>query len=77
MTQRPSIFNDYDANGYRTNAAGCRSSRIEDEAIVYNLRSRWPKELEAMSDQALLNTYDQFALSEDFGDNDAKFLEWV
>lgn len=72
-----SPFNDYDERGYRTTRRGNRSSRIEDEAILYNLRTRWPKELEHLSDQMLIDTYDDFARSDMFGDNDARFLEWM
>jgi hypothetical protein len=76
MTQKR-IFNDYSEAGYRVNIVGCRSSFIEDNNIVYNLRQRWPNELEGLSDVVLVNEYDQFAMSEMFGDNDARFLEWL
>lgn len=71
------IFNDYDENGFRTNIAGCRSSVTEDNAIVSNLRFRWPKELEHLSDVALVNEYDKFAISDWFGNNDERFLDWI
>lgn len=74
---RTPIFNDYNENGYRVNAAGSRSHMTEDNAIVDNLRRRWTKELEEISDQTLLNAYDTFALSDYFGNNDAQFLEWL
>lgn len=74
---KPDIFNDYDEHGYRRNAAGSRSSRTEDNAIVYNLRFRWPTELGEVSDQMLLNAYDTFAMSDWFGGNDERFLEWL
>lgn len=44
--------------------------------IVPNLRVRWPNELEAFSDNAVAALYEDFAISEDFGDNDEKFPEW-
>lgn len=72
-----SPFNDYDENGYRTTINGGRSSRTEDEAIIYNLRYRWPRELANISDARLVNEYDQFALSELWGDNDERFLAWL
>ena len=74
---KPPIFNDYDEKGFRTNICGCRSSRTEDDAIAYNLRFRWKKELEEVSDQKLVNAYDEFAMSDMFGDNDERFLEWL
>ena len=37
MTQKR-IFNDYSEAGYRVNIVGCRSSFIEDNNFVYNLR---------------------------------------
>lgn len=76
-TSKPPIFNNYDDNGVRTSITGCRSTRIEDEAIVSNLRFRWAKELENYTDAQLVNEYDEFALSELFGDNDERFLQWL
>lgn len=74
---RAPIFNSYDENGYRETINGSRSSRTEDEAIVCNLRFRWPQELASFSDVALVNAYDDFAFSEEFGDNDERFLAWL
>ena len=74
---RTPIFNDYDENGRRVSATGNRSTKIEDEAIVYNLRTRWRKELEDVTDSQLVNAYDHFALDESFGDNDEHFLEFL
>lgn len=71
------MFNDYDAEGYRTTVTGCRSHKTEDLAIVSNLRSRWPTELRDYSDVYLVNTYDYFAQSDVFGDNDARFLTFL
>ncbi len=76
MTTRPDIFNDYDDNGNRRTVAGTRSSRIADNALLDNLRFRWPQ-LSDLSDQRLVNEYDEFAVSDMFGDNDARFLEWL
>lgn len=72
-----SIFNSYDEKGYRLTITNCRSSKIQDEAIVYNLRFRWPNELSEISDAELVNIYDCFAASDDFGNNDEKFLEYM
>jgi len=47
------------------------------EHIVPNLRRRWPKELEHLSDNDLAELYEHFSQSEDHGNNDAKFLSWV
>lgn len=74
---RTPIFNDYDEHGRRVSATGNRSTKIEDEAIVYNLRTRWRKELEDLTDSQLVNAYDHFALDESFGDNDEHFLEFL
>lgn len=74
---KPPIFNDYDEQGYRTSITGCRSSRIADDNLVYNLRFRWPVELDGFSDAELVNHYDEFALSDWFGNNDERFLEWL
>lgn len=74
---RPPIFNDYDANGYRTNCVGCRSSRTEDEAICYNLRHTWGARVAHLSDTELVNEYDRFAMSDMFGNNDERWMEWL
>lgn len=44
--------------------------------LIYNLRFRWPKELEPYSDKAIVAMYLDFSTSEDCGDNDAKLPEW-
>ena len=44
--------------------------------IVPNLRHRWPKDLATFSDNELAETYENFSLSDEFGDNDAKFPRW-
>lgn len=72
-----SPFNSYDKNGFRTTVNGSRSSRAADEAIISNLRFRWADELKHMSDVELVNAYDEFALSEIFGNNDERFLEFL
>ncbi len=71
------IFNDYDDQGYRTNIMGCRSSKIADNNLVYNLRHRWPNELKDVSDVALVNVYDEFAMTDAFGNNDENFLAYL
>lgn len=67
------IFNDYNADGYRRNINGNRSHYAEDEAIVRNLRYRFPNLLSNRSDQFIVNAYDEFAASDMFGDNDERF----
>lgn len=44
--------------------------------VVPNLRQRWHKELELFTDNAIAAAYEDFSLSDDFGDNDVKFPEW-
>ena len=70
-------FNDYDDNGYRTNRHGNRSSRIEDEAIISNIRFAHSAAVAHLSDAAVVNAYDDFFWSDMFGDNDARFAEFV
>lgn len=43
---------------------------------VPNLRYRWPKELEPYSDQEIAELYDDFAMSDDHGNNDENFPKW-
>lgn len=43
---------------------------------VPNLRYRWPSELAAFTDNQIAACFEDFGLSEDYGDNDAKFPEW-
>lgn len=74
---RPPIFNDYDDNGYRRSVTGCRSSRTEDEAIVYNIRATWGALVADMSDQQIVNEYDEFAMSDMWGNNDERWPEWL
>ncbi len=40
-----------------------------------NIRRRWP-ELDKYSDNEVAELYENFSLSEDFGNNDEKFPEW-
>lgn len=71
------IFNDYNAQGYRVTITGSRSSRAEDNAILYNLRFKFGARIALISDQGLVNAYDEFALSDMFGGNDEHFLEFL
>lgn len=71
------IFNDYDETGHRLTAAGCRSSRAEDEAILSNLRTAYGAKVAGYSDQALVNAFDMFAVSAMFGNNDERFIEFL
>lgn len=45
--------------------------------VVPNLRYRWPQELAAYTDNQVAACYEDFALSEEYGDNDAMFPEWL
>jgi len=44
--------------------------------IVPNLRQRWTEELKPYTDDAIAEVYENFALSDEAGDNDARFPEW-
>ena len=71
------LFNDYDENGYRINKYGNRSSRTEDNAIVYNMRHKHPQELAKYSDVEIVNLYDDWFWDERHGNNDERFLEFL
>lgn len=71
------IFNDYNENGYRLTINNTRSSRTEDNAILYNVRFAFGDKVAHMSDQALVNAYDEFSMGDIFGDNDERFLEFL
>lgn len=45
--------------------------------VLHNLRYRWVKELERYSDEQVASAYEEFSMSEDYGNNDEKFLEWI
>lgn len=74
---KPPIFNNYNEDGFRVTINGHRSSRIADETIVYNLRFKWQVELAEVSDAELVNIYDEFAMTEGFGNNDEGFLPFL
>lgn len=44
--------------------------------IVPNLRHRWPGELAPYTNNQVAGLYEDFSLSEDFGNNDEKFPLW-
>lgn len=67
----------YDQDGKRRTITGSTSTKVADDSILANLRRRWPSELDGITDSQLLDEYDQFAASDWFGDNDARFLEWI
>jgi hypothetical protein len=52
------------------------ATKMADEALIRNLRQRWPEELQSFSDKALIKCYNDFALSDEWGNNDEKFPEW-
>lgn len=47
-----------------------------EKNTISNLRFRWKKELEPYSDFAVIEVYEEFSMSVDFGNNDEKFPEW-
>lgn len=51
--------------------------KMRDDALIYNLRYRWKTELEDYSDRELVDLYNDFAIGDWYGDNDARFLEFV
>ena len=53
-----------------------RVSRSAYQNLTYNLRYRWKEELAPYDDCTLYFLYNDFALSEDFGNNDEKFPNW-
>jgi hypothetical protein len=44
--------------------------------IVPNLRNRWPEELKPYTDNQIASVYENFSLSDEYGNNDEKFPEW-
>lgn len=46
------------------------------EHIVPNLRHRWPGELKPYTDNQVAGLYEDFSMSDEFGDNDEKFPLW-
>jgi hypothetical protein len=44
--------------------------------IVPNLRFRWPNELKEASDDDIASVYEDFAMSDDHGNNDQLFPTW-
>lgn len=71
------IFNDYDENGYRLTVNNCRSHRVADESLVRNLRFKYGNDLANISDQQIVNSYDYFSVSDDFGDDDLWLEHWL
>lgn len=51
-----------------------RASTITN--IVPNLRARWPGELAPYSNHQVAGLYEDFSMSDEFGDNDEKFPLW-
>ena len=69
---------NYDEDDLRRTITGNISTRVADENIVYNLRFRFKETIvETLNDRELLNEYDSFAVSDWFGNNDERFLEWI
>lgn len=44
--------------------------------IVPNLRARWPVELGKHTDNQVAGLYEDFSLSDEYGNNDEKFPLW-
>lgn len=53
------------------------ATKLANENLVRNLRLRWTQELSCYLDGELIRMYDDFAISEDYGNNDEKFLEFI
>jgi hypothetical protein len=51
-------------------------TKIQVVNTIRNLRYRWPEELKPFTDGQIFRAYDDFARTEDFGNNDEKFPEW-
>ena len=47
-----------------------------DKQLVYNLRFRWTQ-VSVYTDEELVKIYDDFALSDQFGNNDENFPKWI
>lgn len=43
---------------------------------VPNLRNKWPGELRPYSDNQIAALYEDFSLSDEFGNNDINFPKW-
>lgn len=51
--------------------------KFRNEMLLYNLRFRWKNELAHIADRRLVQLYDDFAVSEFYGNNDEHFLQFV
>jgi hypothetical protein len=50
--------------------------RHPNENTIKNLRFRWKEELSKYSDKVVAALYEDFSMSEDYGNNDEKFPLW-
>lgn len=50
---------------------------IGDQQSVSNIRGRWPDLAKKYTDEQLAKLYYEFSMSEEHGDNDAKFPDWL
>lgn len=48
-----------------------------DQYVVQKIRQRWPKLCIPFMDKQLAELYDNFSMSEDYGNNDEKFPQWL
>lgn len=72
-----SPFDNHYSDGFRINSVGCRTSRVEDLAILNNLRFAFSTELAEVSDSALLDNYDTWNLDGAFTGDDSDFIAWA
>lgn len=68
---------DYDNKDQRVNINGSLTSRAADNQLVSNLRFKFKDSLDLMSDKRIVDTYDLYALSEDFGDDVLWLNHWT
>ena len=48
-----------------------------DENLVYNLRYRWRELCKPFTDKELVDLYNLFSISDEFGNNDERFEVWL
>jgi hypothetical protein len=51
--------------------------RAGDQNVIENLRQKFKDEIAHLTDDALINEYNEFSMSDMHGDNDKRFLEWL
>lgn len=53
------------------------ATKFANQMLVNNLRFRWSSELKHLTDAQLVALYDDFAISEYYGNNDENFLKYI